>query len=176
MRHWFDVLIVVLPFLRPVRLLCFAARFTTLLDRRGARGTLCFGMARRRNLLDAAQGVIRLAGRVGHHHFGTFANDIIARLPLSGAGQHCQAVEEARRHRVCQKRRPVRVAHHFNAAAAASEKQLLLRPAFVPRRTDGRVRRIIVAIAAGGDRDAQRHSDEQQRDRAHWTRGWSLRR
>ena len=47
-RHWIDVLIVVLPFLRPLRLLrllWFAARFTNLLTRRGAKGSLVLAVS-----------------------------------------------------------------------------------------------------------------------------------
>ena len=47
-RNWIDVLIVAVPFLRPLRLLravVFLARFWKLLDRRGVRGTATLAMA-----------------------------------------------------------------------------------------------------------------------------------
>ena len=47
-RNWIDVLIVVVPFLRPLRLLravVFVARLWTLLDRRGVRGTVVLALA-----------------------------------------------------------------------------------------------------------------------------------
>lgn len=47
-RNWIDVLIVVVPFLRPLRLLravVFVARIWALLDRRGVRGTLVLAIA-----------------------------------------------------------------------------------------------------------------------------------
>ena len=46
-RNWIDVLIVVVPFLRPLRLLravVFVARLWTLLDRRGVRGTVVLAL------------------------------------------------------------------------------------------------------------------------------------
>ena len=47
-RNWIDVLIVVVPFLRPLRLLravVFVARIWALLDRRGVRGTIILALA-----------------------------------------------------------------------------------------------------------------------------------
>ena len=47
-RNWIDVLIVVVPFLRPLRLLravVFVARIWALLDRRGVRGTVVLALA-----------------------------------------------------------------------------------------------------------------------------------
>ena len=47
-RNWIDVLIVVVPFLRPLRLLravVFVARIWALLDRRGVRGTVVLAVA-----------------------------------------------------------------------------------------------------------------------------------
>ena len=47
-RNWIDVLIVAVPFLRPLRLLravVFVARIWALLDRRGVRGTLVLALA-----------------------------------------------------------------------------------------------------------------------------------
>ena len=47
-RNWIDVLIVVVPFLRPLRLLravVFVARLWSLLDRRGVRGTVVLALA-----------------------------------------------------------------------------------------------------------------------------------
>ncbi|MDE2987217.1 MAG: two pore domain potassium channel family protein [Chloroflexota bacterium] len=47
-RNWIDVLIVVVPFLRPLRLLravVFVARIWALLDRRGVRGTVVLAIA-----------------------------------------------------------------------------------------------------------------------------------
>lgn len=47
-RNWIDVLIVAVPFLRPLRLLravVFVARIWSLLDRRGVRGTVVLALA-----------------------------------------------------------------------------------------------------------------------------------
>ncbi|MCY3734079.1 MAG: hypothetical protein OXG42_07335 [Chloroflexi bacterium] len=47
-RNWIDVLIVAVPFLRPLRLLravVFVARIWALLDRRGVRGTVVLALA-----------------------------------------------------------------------------------------------------------------------------------
>ena len=47
-RNWIDVLIVAVPFLRPLRLLravVFVARIWALLDRRGVRGTIVLALA-----------------------------------------------------------------------------------------------------------------------------------